>query len=133
MTPSAAPRWWAREDWLAVWLGGVILLLILAGVRPVVPALRWSDAASLTGLLSPGALVPWAAVGFAAWLLSLPGIALLDGDVRRYSVGFPVVFVLAWLAQLWPVNGRRWGIEYVIFALILGLLVRHVWGTPADS
>src|SRR5262245_31012724 len=30
------------EDWLAVWLGFLIIALVLAGVRPVLPGFRWS-------------------------------------------------------------------------------------------
>src|SRR3989304_3323237 len=30
------------EDWLAVWLGFLIIVLVLAGVRPDVPKFRWA-------------------------------------------------------------------------------------------
>jgi len=125
-------RWWAREDWLAVWLGSLILLLILIGVRPSLPALKWRDLSSLSALLSPAVLEPWVMAGIAAWLLSVPGIALLGGDVRRFTLGFPVVFTLAWISQLLAGHAMAgaWGIEYVIFALVLGLLVSHLVGVP---
>ena len=30
-----------NEDWLAVWLGFLIIVLILAGVRPKMPSFKW--------------------------------------------------------------------------------------------
>ncbi len=130
-TPSRA--WWAREDWLAVWLGGAILLLLLAGIRPTLPSLKWRDGAALATILAPATMGSWALAGVAAWLLSLPGIVLTGGNAVRYTLGFPVVFALAFLAQLLAgqSTASTWGIEYVIFALVLGLLVSHLAGTPA--
>ena len=48
-------------------------------------------------------------------------------------IGFPVVFILAWLARVLAGNGLfiDYGIEYVIFALLLGLLISNTIGTPA--
>ena len=42
------------------------------------------------------------------------------------------MFALAWLARLLAGNGLfvTWGIEYVIFALLLGLLISNTIGTP---
>jgi uncharacterized membrane protein YadS len=131
-TPVPPRAWWAHEDWLAVWMGGLALVLLVAGIRPVLPALRWNDAATLAAVLSPSALTAWAAAGGAAWLLSLPAVILLGGHAGRYALGFPVVFGLAWLSLLMAGHGTAgaWGFEYVIFALLLGLLVGHTAGTP---
>src|SRR5204862_7638468 len=60
------------------------------------------------------------------------GIALLGRQVAPFVVGFPVVCLLAWAARLLAGNGLfvDWGIEYVIFALLLGLLISNTIGTP---
>ena len=49
-----------------------------------------------------------------------------------FLVGLPVVFGLAWLARFLAGNGLfvDWGIEYVIFALLLGLLISNTIGVP---
>ncbi len=49
-----------------------------------------------------------------------------------FLIGLPVVFALAWLARFLAGNGLfvDWGIEYVIFALLLGLLISNTIGTP---
>ena len=36
------------EDWLAVWLGGFSIGLVLAGVRPTLPAFVWAGVSDLT-------------------------------------------------------------------------------------
>ena len=52
---------------------------------------------------------------------------------RAFMIGFPVVFILACLARVLAGNGLfiDYGIEYVIFALLLGLLISNTIGTPA--
>ena len=72
-------------------------------------------------------------VGVAGLLLGALGIALIGGNLRAFMIGFPVVFILAWLARVIAGNGLfvDYGIEYVIFALLLGLLISNTIGTPA--
>src|SRR5262249_4348057 len=50
-----------------------------------------------------------------------------------FAAGFPLVFVLALGSQALAGNAvaNAWGIEFVIFALSLGLLVSNTIGTPA--
>ena len=45
---TARPRLPLGEDWLAVWLGGFSIAIVLAGVRPALPAFAWAGAADLT-------------------------------------------------------------------------------------
>jgi uncharacterized integral membrane protein (TIGR00698 family) len=73
-----------------------------------------------------------AVIGLAFLLLSTIGVALLGGNVRRYAIGFPVVYVLASLAQVVAGNSTvsYWGLEYVIFALVIGLFIGNVTGVP---
>lgn len=127
MTPK--PAWWRHEDWLAVWLGALFLAAVLLGARAVLPPMKWSDSQSLLKVAAVSQLAILCVIYLAS---SLPGILALGGSALRYSVGFPVVFVLAWLAQVMAGNATAsyWGIEYVIFALILGLFVSNILGVP---
>ncbi len=204
------------EDWLAVWLGFLIIVLVLAGLRPDLPSFRWTsgagfsnaaaaskpaieslimtadargepslgtaavalksaidagdrsavaaaarglgDAASVAkdaglkkragdiakevgGAASASVGRVFAAenirrsvvIGLAYLILAAIGVALMGGAVGKFIVGFPVVYVLAWLAQLIAGNSgvNYWGLEYVIFALAIGLFVSNVLGVPA--
>jgi uncharacterized integral membrane protein (TIGR00698 family) len=202
------------EDWLAAWLGLAIIALVLAGVRPETPKLKWAtgaafasalvetkaavdalpaDAAalgeqalaaaatslrtavesgdrakiakagrgvaeaaktvkdvglkkkgagigrrlgdagaSLGGVFSAKNLGAAAVIGLAFLVLSTIGVALLGGNAARFAIGFPVVYLLAWLSQIIAGNSTvsYWGLEYVIFALLIGLFISNVIGLP---
>jgi uncharacterized membrane protein YadS len=121
-------RTFLSEDWLAVLLGGLFLVAVLLGARLTMPSFKWSDTATLAKIAAPPLLV------CVVYLVtSLPGVVALGGSAVRYAVGFPIVFVLAWFAQILSGNATAsyWGIEYVIFALFLGLLISNTVGTPA--
>ena len=203
------------EDWLAVWLGFLIIVLVLAGLRPEMPKFRWAtdsgfaatvaenkpaveklvkdaeaknekdlaaaaaalkaamdtgdragigsaarklgdaakkaqdaglkkkagdigkisgDAGAYVGRVFSGENL-WRAVvvGIAYLVLSAFGIVLMGGSVGTYLVGFPAVYILAWLSQLIAGNStvNYWGLEYVIFALLIGLFISNVVGVPA--
>jgi uncharacterized membrane protein YadS len=130
--PPLPSRWWTREDWLAVWLGGAVLLLLVIVGGLTLPSLRWGGAVPMTAPLAPGVVGPWLLVGAAALLLSGLGVAASGGRLAHYVPGFAVVFALAWLSMVLAANvtAAAWGLEYVVFALLLGLAVSHTTGTP---
>lgn len=123
-----------HEDWAAVILGIVTLLLIATGAVPALPALRWGGAMPLSALLRPDVLVPWIGAGIGIGVLSALGLALQGGDVGRYTRGFAAVFALAWLSLVCAAHTgpTALGLEYVVFALALGLLVSHL-GLVSES
>jgi len=65
-------------------------------------------------------------------IVSSAGIILLGRNLGKYIIGFPVVFLLAWLSRFIAGNAlpTDWGIEYVIFALIVGLAVSNTMDLP---
>jgi uncharacterized membrane protein YadS len=71
-------------------------------------------------------------IGIAWLIVATVGYALLGGKVATFMVGFPAIFVMAWLARVLAGNGLfvEYGVEYVIFALALGLLVSNTIGVP---
>jgi uncharacterized integral membrane protein (TIGR00698 family) len=203
------------EDWLAVWLGFLIIILVLSGLRPDLPKFSWStdgefaanvapskagieklakdaeqkgeadvakaaaalstamggtdraaigsaakklsDAAknakdagikksagdlgkkvgdeaglSVDKIFSADNLGRTAIIGIAYLVLSAVGIALMGGNVVKYVIGFPIVFIIAWLSQFIAGNSavKYWGFEYVIFALVIGLVVSNLLKVP---
>ena len=72
-------------------------------------------------------------IGVAGLVIGAIGFALIGGRVGAFMLGFPVVFILAWLGRMLAGNGLfvEYGVEYVIFALLLGLLISNTLGTPA--
>ena len=71
-------------------------------------------------------------VGIGVLILAAAGIALLGIRVLPFVIGLPAVLGLAWLARLLAGNGQfvDLGIEYVIFALAIGLLISNTIGVP---
>jgi uncharacterized integral membrane protein (TIGR00698 family) len=73
----------------------------------------------------------WIALAWAA--IAAVGVLLIGGKAGAFLAGFPAVFALAWLARVLAGNGLfiDYGVEYVIFALLTGLLVSNTIGVPA--
>jgi len=72
-------------------------------------------------------------IGIIWLVLATLGMWLIAGRVTpSFLIGFPAVFALAWLARLLAGNGLfvEYGVEYVIFALALGLLISNTIGVP---
>jgi len=72
-------------------------------------------------------------IGVAFLIISAVGMAVLGRPVGPYVIGFPFVFALAWLARFLAGNAlpTDYGIEYVIFALMVGLAISNTVGVPA--
>lgn len=124
-------RWYAAEDWLAVWLGAATIILVLAGIRPALPAFRWAGG-EFAKLLTAANLQSSLLLCAGCLVLSLPGVVALGAKAFRYAIAFPAVFSLAWIAQAAAGHktANNLGLEYVIFALCLGLFVSNVLGLP---
>ena len=126
------PAWWKHEDWLAVWLGALFLIAVLLGLRLTTPAFKWASSADMPKLFSLASIQAVALLCVVYLVTSLPGILACGGSAARYAAGFPFVFLLAWFAQIVAGNATvsYWGVEYVIFALLFGLLISNTVGTP---
>ena len=123
-----------NEDWLAVLLGFLSLVLVLAGVRPDLPAFAWATTGDLAGgVLTSHNLTKTLTVGVELGVLGSIAVVMMKGPLGRFALGFPVVYGVSWLAQV--VAGHTvasaLGFEYVIFALVLGLVISNVFGLPA--
>lgn len=132
MTARTA-RWWAHEDWLAVWLGVALLVIVTAGFRPALPVLGWQETSALGTVFSGENLTRAALLGAGLLVVSLPGARALRLRLGGYAAGFAAVFALSFVSQVIAGNAtmNRWGLEYVIFALFLGLAISNTVGTPA--
>lgn len=71
-------------------------------------------------------------LGVFCFILATIGMAIMGGNVGKFMIGFPFVFFIAWLARVIAGNGLAtdYGFEYVVFALLIGLLISNTVGTP---
>jgi len=130
--PGAPPL--INEDWLAVLVGAVLIALVLLGVRPATPRFVWgTDEAVVSALASADNIAR--SVRTAVLVLGplVVGAAVMRANVWTFLPGALLLYVLAWLSQAMAghVNAAGFGLEYVIFALIIGLVVNHTVGVPA--
>jgi len=86
----------------------------------------------LGSVVRAGNLQRAALVGLVYLGISAIAVRLLGGKVGGFIAGFPIVFILAWGSQLIAGNARinEFGLEYVIFALALGLVLNHTIKLP---
>ncbi len=98
------------EDWLSVLVGAALIALVLGGSRLTNPI----QVALLV-------LVPLSA-----------GAAVLGARLLRFLPGALLVSALAWLAQAVAALPAvsAWSLEYVVFALVIGLIVNHTVPVP---
>jgi uncharacterized integral membrane protein (TIGR00698 family) len=128
------PRPTISEDWLAVIIAFAAIGLVLAGLRPAWPAFDWTTGADLASrILSLQNLTRSLTAGLVVGLLAASGAWLMRASLMRFAAGFGAVYALTWLAQViaGSTGVSSWGLEYVIFALLLGLVVSNVLSVPA--
>ncbi len=116
-----------KEDWWAVWLATIVILLSASGWIPTVPRIgRWDAFPEI-----PAGII---AIGFG--LVFLVGIAvqIMDpkGDSSRFVKAFPAVFLCAVLAEI---IGRQttiahYGFGAVLWALVIGLIISNFIRVP---
>lgn len=128
-----------NEDWWAVLIGGTIIFaaLIIAfaatGFKFSVPVYQWATPDELLSkVLTRSNLLLIAGIGILFAVLSSVAIALSGGSVQRYLKGFGLVFILGIISIIIAGNKtiNYYGIEYVIFALIIGLLMGNLTTVP---
>jgi uncharacterized integral membrane protein (TIGR00698 family) len=122
-----------NEDWTAVIVGAVLIALVLAGLRPAVPRFAWgTEQAPAAALVAADNLARTAQIGVLSLVPLVAGAAVLRARVAAFVPGVVALFALAWLAQALAghVSSATWGLEYVIFALAIGLAVNHTVTIP---
>lgn len=155
-TPQVVRRWWAQEDWLAIWLGGAVLAMALfaAIVSQPSPPTSGDAKPALVGPLRSfiGEPAKWSTSPLDAvmpdgsfdLLPRLVGTLLISaavfataawlggGCVRRFLIGFVAVFLLAALSLVLAAQKHisQLSLEYALWALAIGMLISNTSGTP---
>lgn len=121
------------EDWAIVTLGFLIIILSLAGVVVAVPEYKWASSADLFGTVLTVANLLKIVVLFAfSFVVAILGALLIGKPVKNLVIVFPVVFVLTTIALIVAGNTtmNEYGIEAVIFSLVIGLLIGNLFKLP---
>ena len=123
---------WKKEDWWACWIGWFLLLLALVALLPAVPKLaRWTE---FSQAFPRGAVAFWSLTKLFLVLVILTsiGAAAMKKPVKGYIPGFLVIYLVSFVALV--VSNQKqinaYGFEYVLWALIIGLIISNVLGVP---
>jgi uncharacterized membrane protein YadS len=128
------------EDTWAVIVGGLLIVMVLAAglflkdVKLPVPVYQWADGNELLAkVLAAKNILLLAAIGIIFFLLSSFVVAASGNSIRKYAGGFVFIFILAVFSLI--IAGSKsvsaWGIEYVVFGLLTGLLLSNLFNLPA--
>jgi uncharacterized membrane protein YadS len=132
---SASPARPARhisEDWTAVGVAAVLVALAAGGLAPSMPQFAWEDLRGAASLVSPVNLGAALVLGLVVLAPLAAGAALLDSRAAAFAPGAVALYALAWAAQALAgyAAPRAWGLEYVLFALAIGLAAAST-GVPS--
>jgi len=122
-----------NEDWLAVLVGAALIGLVLLGIRPATPRFAWgAPDAPLVQLIAAENIARTAQTVLLVLAPLIVGAAVLRAHMPTFVPAALMVYVLGWLAQAMAghVAAAGWGLEYVIFALAIGLVINHTVGVP---
>ena len=134
---------WKKEDWLAVWIGAVIILIACVGVLTGgfdFSALKFStwhlwenveEKKSLLAQFNGAFLVKLLRTFAVVTILFSAGIKLMGGKLRKFLPAFAALFVIAVIVRLVSAEFtlNRY-LEWAFWALLIGLLIANTVGTP---
>lgn len=122
---------WKKGDWWSVWLGFVILALVATKTLVWIPKISvWSN--DLGTAISASNVPYFILLGISLLLMTSVAILAMGERIKKYLIGFPIVFILAFLSMLVADQAdiKGIGLAYALWALIFGLLIRNIFGIP---
>lgn len=123
---------WTKEDWWACWLGFIILIVAIIGVMP--DTVKFGTWATIDKAFPKGIATLWDTLILFVIMavLSMIGLFFMKKDWKRFIPAFAVLFCLAWVSIFVGKQSviNTWGLEYVIWGLIFGLLISNTVGLP---
>lgn len=141
---TSLSKLWKTEDWLAVWIGFIIIsagiVSVLTGAFDFSAAKfstwhLWEDVAEKKSLLAQFTAPFWlklARTFLVLGVLFTAGVKLQGGRIKEYIPAFAALFVLAVAVRLVSAEFtlNRY-LEWAFWALIIGLLISNTVGVPS--
>lgn len=121
---------WKLEDWWAVWFGFILIILAIAGVITKLPKFgKWT---SLGQAVPPESWLLLLVLLIGLGILNAIGVAAMGQSAARFLVAFPIVFILAIIAQILGNHSlaKAYNLEVPLWALVVGLLISNTVRTP---
>lgn len=127
-----------KEDWWAIWLGFIILLLALIShvtgaftFKSAKPA-TWANEKIPTMMGAFEGIIPGLIfTGVFLLIIFSIGLYFMGHDIKKFAIAFPVLFVLSTIAYLFSAHAvAKEYLEYAFWALGIGLLISNTIKTP---
>lgn len=122
-----------HEDWVVVILGGLIILLSVAGLLLAVPSFGWDSTEELTSKVLSGKNLQIIGIQFLfVGIIAVLGAVLTGRSLSGTLKTFPIVYVLTIIALILTGNSqvKALNLEAVIFSLAIGLLIGNFLKLP---
>ena len=128
---------WKKEDWLAVWIGFIIIAVgaisVLSGKFDFSAASfsTWGNGISVAEQLNGGFFVHLILTAAVLGVLFTVGNRLRGLDIRTYLPAFAGLFILSILVRFISAEYtlNRY-LEWAFWALVVGLVVSNIIGVP---
>lgn len=127
----------SEDNWAILIASALIAgILLIAFAAPdfkfSTPVYKWGDSTSLQKVLGPQNLSWIGGTGLLFAVLSSVAVWLSGIPLGKYLAGFALSFGLAVLALVVAGNSRIsfYGVEYVVFALLFGLIASNMFTIP---
>lgn len=121
-----------NEDWLSFGAGLLLVLLAVAGLFSGSPKYDWKSFSSLSGVFTGSNLLLIVPTFVVIVFLGMLTRILRPKSTGSVLTGTLLLFAIAVLSMIVAGYGpiKYYGFEYVIFALIFGILIRSLFGVP---
>ena len=146
---KSVPAFWGKEDWQAIWIGFIVILLACIAVLTkafdfsAVKFATWTIGENLSGDAAAKVTALGAQLGsLAFWrkflvtfvtlaVLFTLGVKLQGESVKKYIPAFIGLFVIAFVVRLISAEFtlNRY-LEWAFWALLVGLLISNTVGVP---
>jgi uncharacterized integral membrane protein (TIGR00698 family) len=95
-------------------------------------AIKGDAGATIWKILSSGNLLSALYLLIGLWILGAVGMACMGMPVGKFTLGFPIIYILSALSFLVAGNATvsYYGLEVVFWSLIFGLLISNTVGVP---
>jgi uncharacterized integral membrane protein (TIGR00698 family) len=127
-----------NEDWLAFIVGFILIGCTILFFHFGLPKFGWSGSSEFTTIFGASNLLPLVWLYIIIVAIALTSITLGNKKALNLILGVTFIFAISVVAQILagykPIKDI--GLEYVIFALVLGIVIRSIIGVPqwlADS
>ncbi|EHQ28905.1 YeiH family protein [Mucilaginibacter paludis] len=126
------------EDWWALILGAIIIsatvLFTINGGEIKLPVYKWSGSDELFNkILSINNILLVLETGVIFLALASIAIILSGGNIKKFVPGFAFIYLLVNVSFI--IGGNKgiayYGLEYVVFALLIGLILGNLVNIPA--